>query len=147
LRTTSEIWCITKMTKVASYNEIFRRGMVRHAFHSLFWAVLNERKRTSGLKITDLAEKLGVNKSFVSRSFSNPPNWRIDTLADFSDALDVDLVIEARDRNTGQVFTPSGSKAGVKTTTVFDGQNVTGSSNKLEIIASTFRPQIVIAST
>ena len=106
------------MTKPATYEETFRRGVLRSAFHSLFWGVIVNRKRSnSGLKMKDIADKLGVNKSFVSRSFSNPPNWRIETLADFADALDLDLIIEAKDRKTGRIFTPAGVRAPAVTTT------------------------------
>jgi ribosome-binding protein aMBF1 (putative translation factor) len=105
------------MTKEATYHETFRRGMLRSAFHSLFWGVIVSRKRNSGLKMQDIADKLGVNKSFVSRSFSNPPNWRIETLADFADVLDLDLIVEARDRKTGRIFTPAGIRSAAVTTT------------------------------
>lgn len=109
-----------KMTKPATYDETFRRGVLRSAFHSLFWGVIVDRKRNAGLKMKDVADTLGVNKSFVSRSFSSPPNWRIDTLADFSDALGLDLIVEARDRKTGRIFTPSGIRASAVTTTTMD---------------------------
>jgi DNA-binding phage protein len=99
---------MTKTTKDATYDEQLRRSMLRSRFHSLFWAVILNLKSTKGLKLQDVADRLGVNKSFVSRSFSKPPNWRIDTIADFADALDLDLVIEAHDRKTGRVFTPAG---------------------------------------
>lgn len=108
------------MTKLATYEEDFRRGVLRSAFHSLFWGVIVDRKRNENLKLKDVAETLGVNKSFVSRSFSSPPNWRIDTIADFTDALGLDLIVEARDRKTGRVFTPSGVRANASTTTTFD---------------------------
>lgn len=108
------------MPKLATYQEAFRRGMLRSAFHGLFWGVIVDRKSNSGLKLKDLADSLGVNKSYISRSFSSPPNWRIDTLADFSDALGLDLIVEARDRKTGRVFTPSGIRAHAATTTTID---------------------------
>lgn len=108
------------MTEPATYQEAFRRGALRSAFHSLFWGVIVDRKRNAGLKMKDIAATLGVNKSFVSRSFSSPPNWRIDTLADFSDALDLDLIVEVRDRKTGRIFTPSGVRANAVTRTTID---------------------------
>lgn len=109
-----------KTNDLAEYDETLRRGMLRAAFHSLFWGVIADRKRNAGLKMKDIADSLGVNKSFVSRSFSSPPNWRIDTIADFSDALDLDLIVEARDRLTGRVFTPSGVRSNTVTTTTIE---------------------------
>lgn len=108
------------MTELATYQESFRRGALRSAFHSLFWGVIVDRKRNAGFKMKDIAATLGVNKSFVSRSFSSPPNWRIDTIADFSEALDLDLILEVRDRKTGRIFTPSGVRANAITRTTID---------------------------
>lgn len=85
--------------------------MLRAKFQSLFWAVFLEKKKKSGLKLTELADTLGVNKSYVSRSFSKPPNWQIDKIADFADALDLDLEICAVDKVSGEVFTPQGKKS------------------------------------
>lgn len=89
---------------------LYDRMMLRSALQSLFWVVLLARKREEKLTKKGLADKLGIHKSFVSRAFSRPPNWQIDKLADMSDALDVDLVIEARDRKTGVIYTPAGER-------------------------------------
>ena len=88
----------------------FDRLMLRSAFQSLFWVILLARKRDGGLTRKGLADSLGVHKSFVSRAFSRPPNWQIDKISDMSEALDVELVIEARDRKTGVVYTPNGER-------------------------------------
>jgi transcriptional regulator with XRE-family HTH domain len=88
----------------------FDRGMLRSAFVSLFWSVIQERRRRVGFALQSLADALGINKSAVSRWFSGPtqPNWTIDTIADLAHALDLDLEVRATDRQTGQVFTSSG---------------------------------------
>lgn len=99
---------MTKTIDNGTYEDTLRRNMLRASFHSLFWSVILHRKKHFGLKMQDIATKLGVNKSFVSRSFSSPANFRSDTLSDFADALDLDLIIEARDRTTGRIFTPYG---------------------------------------
>ena len=91
-------------------NRQYRRSMLRARFQSLFWAVLVDKKKRTGFKLTDLADALGVNKSYVSRSFSTPPNWQIDKISDLADSLNLDLEICAVDRNTGQIFTPEGPK-------------------------------------
>lgn len=98
----------------------FNRQMLRSAFQSLFWHVLLSRKKEQGFTLKALADKLGINKSYVSRSFSAPPNWTIDKLSDMADAVGIDLVVEARDRVTGKVYTPSGSAPVAATSTVFD---------------------------
>ena len=105
------------MSEIGSYERDYRRQMTRASFQSLFWHVLLTRKREAGLTLKLLADKLGINKSYVSRSFSSPPNWQIDKLSDMADALDVDLHIEARDRQTGRVFTPHGNAVSAITST------------------------------
>lgn len=94
---------------------LYDRMMLRSAFQSLFWVVLLARKRQEKLTRKGLADKLGVHKSFVTRAFSRPPNWQIDRVADISDALNVDLIVEARDRKTGVIYTPSGERVSAVT--------------------------------
>lgn len=106
----------------------YDRLMLRSAFQSLFWSVLLSRKRTEGLTRKGLADRLGVHKSFVTRSFSAPPNWQIDKVSDIADALGVELILEARDRVTGVIHTPSGVRTAVTTGSSIDQvQNVTQS--------------------
>jgi cyanate lyase len=98
----------------------YRRHITRAAFQSLFWNVLLKRKKDSGLTLKGLADKLGVHKSYMTRSFSSPPNWQIDKLSDLADALGVDLVIEARDQQTGCTFTAFGVQNNPVTMTAHD---------------------------
>jgi transcriptional regulator with XRE-family HTH domain len=83
----------------------FDREMLRSMFASMFWAAIEERRRAGKFTLQQLAEKLGVGKSVVSRWFSSQgPNWQIDTISDIAGALDLDLRIEAVDRTTGKIF-------------------------------------------
>jgi hypothetical protein len=87
----------------------YRRQMLRSAFVSLFWSIIQYRRKTGKLKLQDIADSLGRDKSVVSRWFSpDPPNWTVDTIADISGALNIDLRVEAVERSTGLVFSPSG---------------------------------------
>lgn len=97
------------MTTPDEAKRLFNRLMLRSAYQSLFWHVLLTRKRETGFTLKALADKLNINKSYVSRSFSSPPNWQIDKLSDMADALNVDLIVQARDRLTGKVYSPAGS--------------------------------------
>src|SRR5690606_435536 len=117
---------------VSTRERAFKRSMLRSAFQSLFWGVILQRKKRSGLTLTDLADEIGVDKSYVSRSFSSPPNWQIDKIADFADALGVELNLVARDLKTGELFTPTG-KVQFATTSAADGNSfvsVVGSANQ-----------------
>lgn len=86
----------------------YDRLMLRSAFQSLFWSVILDKKRKSGLTLTKVAESLGVDKAYVSRSFSSPPNWQVDKISDMAEALGVELELFARDTITGELFSPTG---------------------------------------
>jgi transcriptional regulator with XRE-family HTH domain len=84
----------------------FDRQMLRAKFQSLFWNVISARKKKEKYTLQQLADALGVNKSAVSRGFSEPQNWTIDKLSDIADALGVELIIEARDKAGDVIYTP-----------------------------------------
>lgn len=90
--------------------------MLRSAFVSLFWGIIMERKKRGSFTLQALAKALSTNKGEVSRWFNGDPNWTINTIANVADALDVELRIQAIDRKSGEVFTPSGLQvsAGVR---------------------------------
>jgi hypothetical protein len=90
---------------------MFDRISLRSEFQSLFWSILLKRKSETGFTFKALADALGINKSYVSRSFSSPPNWQIDKISDMADALGVELIVEARDReNPSVIYTASGTR-------------------------------------
>lgn len=87
----------------------YDRHMLRSAFVSVFWGAITEKRKNRKFTLQELANRVGTNKSVVSRWFSKPhPNWRSDTMADIASALDLDLEITARDRLTGAIYTPQG---------------------------------------
>src|SRR5215469_5296908 len=94
----------------------FERGVLRSAFVSLFWAVITERKKRGSFTLQGLAKVLGANKGEVSRWFRGDPNWTVNTIAGIANALNVDLRIEAIDRETNMVFTPAGPQISNTTT-------------------------------
>lgn len=98
----------------------YNRQMLRGAFRSLFWVMFSERKRTEKFTLQAFADKLGIGKSSLSRGFNEPQNWTIDKMADMAHVLGVELVIEARNVETGAVYTPTGvgnhAKTGAATT-------------------------------
>jgi transcriptional regulator with XRE-family HTH domain len=87
----------------------YRRQMLRGEFRSLFWVMFSERKRSKRFTLQAFADKLGIGKSSLSRGFNEPQNWTIDKMADMADALGVELVVEARDVQSGAIYTPIGS--------------------------------------
>jgi transcriptional regulator with XRE-family HTH domain len=115
----------------------YDRKMLRSTFVSLFWGVISERRRRSKFTLQSLADKLGTDKSAVSRWFSGElPNWTVDKIADVAGVLDLELRIEATDKS-GSVFTASGAIT----------QSATPSPTSLTSSESSPRPQITVRVT
>lgn len=93
----------------------YDRALIKSGVVSLFWTAIADKKRRGKYTLQNLADALGKNKSTVSRWFSKPPNWQLETIADIASALDMDIEIRARDRSTGRIFTPSGPEAPIVT--------------------------------
>jgi hypothetical protein len=91
----------------------YDRGMLRSTFHSLFWAIISDRKKRGTYTLLQLAKAIGANKAEVTRWFKGDPNWTLNTVASIASALDVELEVRARDRATGTVFTPAGAVSDV----------------------------------
>jgi transcriptional regulator with XRE-family HTH domain len=100
------------------FRRAFEREVLRGAFVSLFWAIIQERKRTGAFTLKALAKSLGTNKAEVSRWFKGDPNWTVNTIAAIADALSVDIRVEAIDRTTKTVFTPAGVQTSVANVTL-----------------------------
>jgi transcriptional regulator with XRE-family HTH domain len=86
----------------------YDRDLLRSAFEGVFWSVV-EKRRAAGMTFQDIADAAGRDKTTVSKWFNDDQkNWTIETLADIAGALDVELVIRARERKDGTMHTPSG---------------------------------------
>lgn len=90
------------------FDRSYERSTLRDAFHSLFWAVLKEKRKTGSFTFKELAKDLGTNKAEVSRWFNGDPNWTINTIANLAHSFNVEIKLQAVDRLTGMVFTPAG---------------------------------------
>lgn len=96
------------------FEQAYERAALRAAFVSLFWAVISERKKLlEGFTLLGLAKAIGSSKYEVSRWFNGDPNWTVNTIANIAHALGTDLLIQARERSTGRIFTPAGVVAPV----------------------------------
>jgi transcriptional regulator with XRE-family HTH domain len=90
------------------FDKSYGRATLRSAFHSLFWAVLKEKRKNGSFTFKELAKQLGTNKAEVSRWFNGDPNWTINTIANLAQTLDVQIKIQAIDHTTGVIFSPAG---------------------------------------
>ena len=77
---------------LAEEKRLYDRLMLRSAVQSLFAFIQLSRKQRPAWRYP-------------------APNWSLDRLADMAEAHGVDLIVEARDRVTDEIYTPSGFKA------------------------------------
>jgi ribosome-binding protein aMBF1 (putative translation factor) len=119
------------------------RELLRSSLVSIFYDVFSARKKHSGLTYKELAESLKVNKSQVSRWFSSLPNWELNTVSDIANALDVELVIEAIDRQSGTVYSKAGSTHSAQITS--SGQQCSGV--PLGALSASFDSRYSVASS
>jgi transcriptional regulator with XRE-family HTH domain len=59
--------------------------------------ILWRKRRDEGMTQTQLAERLGCNKGWLSKKLSGPANWTLKTLGHMVEALDGELEIVVRD--------------------------------------------------
>lgn len=110
------MWTNSK-NKSEAFERDYARAMLRSAVVSLFWAVISSRKQKDGMTLSNIAERLGINKSAVSRWFSGSPNWELNTISDLAEALEIELQVFAVERKSGRRFSPVGQVAFAQTAT------------------------------
>lgn len=96
------------MTGNEKFLREFSQQMLRSMVQSVFVSVFNGRRKKNKLTQSELAKKMGVNRSIISRDLAVPPNWTVDKISDMAEALNVDIEIIARDRETGECHTARG---------------------------------------
>ena len=126
------------MSKIShKYDRSYYRTALRSLFVSLFWVIITSRKkRQGGFTFQALAKAIGSTKHEVSRWFNGDPNWTLNTIASLAHALDVELIIHARERSTGIIYTPAGIQVSANTASNIDTRN-TISTSAGGVIAST----------
>lgn len=96
---------------------------------------IEEAAEREHLRRLDIAERLGIPPSQVTRLLSGPANWTSDTISDLLFAVGAELDFEAvyfRDRVRGNRFHPAGEKT---LPVVIGGQTGTTSSRSVTIYA------------
>ncbi len=72
-------------------SKFFFRQRMRNRLYDVVIAAVEEAAATRGIRKRDIAEKLGVNPSQVTRWLSGPGNWGADTISDLLYAVDAEL--------------------------------------------------------
>lgn len=88
-----------------------RRGLASARLRYRVQTILHEALSAAGLTQTALAERLGVRKSAVSQVMNGSGNLRLNTLAEYLDSLNVELVIDAVPSGTARAKAVEGRRS------------------------------------
>ncbi|WP_299928902.1 helix-turn-helix transcriptional regulator [uncultured Nocardioides sp.] len=80
-----------------------RRAMAAAKLRGDVLELLHDALETAGMTRVALATKLGRGKSAVTNALTGDGNLRVNTIAEYLDAMDMDLEISARPRAAAQV--------------------------------------------
>jgi transcriptional regulator with XRE-family HTH domain len=107
--TTSVVPAGTYMGLSPSQFQEFSSHVMEREVFGAFMLAFDARRSESGMTQSQLAERLGKDKTGTSRLLSAPRNWTIRTISDLSMALNVVVEISLRDRvEPARVFTAAG---------------------------------------
>jgi hypothetical protein len=102
----------------------YDRAVLKSKIASMFWSVIQDRKSAAKFTLQSVADRMGVDKSRLSRWFSGgEPNWQLNTVSDLANALDLAVEIRAMDRRTGAIYGPAGRVPYSTSTSTSAGNN------------------------
>lgn len=87
------------------HDQKFYRAEMRQRLHREMRRVFKRQKEIEGLSYADLAERLGVNRSVITRRFKGTSNLTLDIISDMFRAMGSRLNIEAKILNESAVVT------------------------------------------
>ncbi len=100
----------TSITPLSKDRLEYEREMIYNEFYGALIAAIKARKKEKGLTQTQLAARLGKDKTRLSKILSGPQNWQIGTVAELAVALDITLELTFRDdAKPFRRYTPSGA--------------------------------------
>ena len=76
-------------------SKYFFRQRMKNRLYEAVIAAVEDAARTNGMRKKDIAQKLGVHPSQVTRWLSGPANWEVDTISDLLFAVGADLDFDA----------------------------------------------------
>ena len=76
-------------------SKYFFRQRMKNRIYDAVIAAVEDAAKANGMRKKDIAEKLGVNPSQVTRWLSGPANWEVDTISDLLFAVGAELDIDA----------------------------------------------------
>ena len=136
---------VTDLSQFLAENETYKTRAYEHALDLIYMFVA--AMEDQGLKKTELAEKMDIPLSRLSKLFNTQPNMTLETIARFELALDVDIQFEmhrkyqgaeyvetvVRDIDFSKVFPCNQSKSTRRSNIVAAGRDSTHASNVKDI--------------
>jgi hypothetical protein len=87
----------------------FAAELLKSAFFGAFYTAIGVRKNEEALTRAKLGSRMGREKTGISKLLSGPRNWQLDTISDFTEALDLRLEFSLVDRHyPNRRFTATG---------------------------------------
>lgn len=88
----------------------YRQMSLHSMFSSLFWGVIQRNRGKKECTIDEIARKTGYSKQRIMNLFSSHPQWSCNAIFYVAEALNLELIVEARERSTGKIYTPHEAK-------------------------------------
>lgn len=98
--------------KPDEHDRLVIEGVFESAVFSAFNNLVCARKEEGQLSKTIVSERMGVNKSVVTKLTATSTNMKLHTVASMANALDADVLILLVDRRESRVFSAIGDHAG-----------------------------------
>jgi hypothetical protein len=106
----------------ANQRDFLGESLARRIFGAIYDALM-VRKKDPGLTPTEFGERIGRDKTGVSKILRGPGNWTIKKISDVANALDLEVEVRFIDRrNTHRVFTPTGIQYTFEATQIYSSQ-------------------------
>jgi transcriptional regulator with XRE-family HTH domain len=91
------------------YRRAFASEIIEAAFFGAFMVAIDARKNEEHLTQIELAKRTGKEKTGMSKLLAGPRNWKLSTISDLAEALDLRLEFVLIDRhNPIRRFTQTG---------------------------------------
>jgi hypothetical protein len=84
---------ISSETPLSAGNVAYYRERQRNRVFEVVWLEFVNQSETNGLTKKAIAERLGKNPSQITRWFSGPANWELDTTSDLMLAMGCEMTI------------------------------------------------------
>src|ERR1035437_6487781 len=102
----------------------FASEIIEASFFGAFMVAIDARKNEEHLTQVELGKRTGREKTGISKLLAGPRNWKLSTISDLAEALDLRLEFVLIDRrNPVRRFTQTGAAFVVPKNTIIEDSN------------------------